>query len=289
MLFPSREQRAAENMPFLDTDGATIHYSRDGQGPPVLLIQGVGVVGNGWRPQIDGLSDRHTLVAFDNRGFGQSTIRDGTLTIEKMAEDALALMDSQRFDRFHVVGHSMGGVIAQEVALRAPERVLSLAFMCTFARGKEGAAMSVPMLVTSLRMRIGTRAMRRNAFLELIMPARYLDEIDRAELAATLAPLFGYDLANQPFFVMQQLKAMARYDAGARLATLSAIPTIVVSASEDRVAPAKNGRALAAAIPGAKYIELEGAGHGVTIHRSGDINRLLADHFATELRSPARR
>ena len=139
--------------------------------------------------------------------------------------------------------------------------------------------MTMPMLATSLRMRIGTRAMRRNAFLELIMPARYLGEIDRAALAQSLAPLFGYDLANQPLFVMQQLKAMARYDAGARLAELSAIPTIVVAASEDRVAPVKNGRALAAAIPGAKYIELADAGHGVTIHRSAEINRLLADHF----------
>jgi aminoacrylate hydrolase len=266
-------------MPLLDTPGATIHYSRDGEGPPVLLIQGVGVVGNGWRPQIDALADRFTLIAFDNRGFGRSTIRDGTLTIERMAADALALMDSQGFDSFHVVGHSMGGVIAQAIALAAPARVRSLAFLCTFARGKDGAAMSMPMLVTSLRMRIGTRAMRRNAFLELIMPAPDLRHVDRAALAARLAPLFGYDLANQPFFVMKQLRAMARYDAGARLGGLSSIPTLVVTASEDRVAPVASGRALAAAIRGAKYVELAGAGHGMPIHRAGDVNRLLADHL----------
>jgi pimeloyl-ACP methyl ester carboxylesterase len=266
-------------MAFLETPSATLHYSQDGQGPPVLLVQGVGVIGNGWRPQIDALSSRFTLVAFDNRGFGKSTIRDGTLTIESMAADAIALMDSLGFDRFHVAGHSMGGVIAQAIALAAPARVRSLAFLCTFARGKDGAAMTIPMLVTSLRMRLGTRAMRRTAFLELIMPARYLRGIDRAALAAKIAPLFGYDLANQPFFVMQQLKAMARYDAGARLAELSAIPTIVVTASEDRVAPVKNGRALAAAIPGSKYIELADAGHGVTIHRADDVNAILSDHW----------
>jgi pimeloyl-ACP methyl ester carboxylesterase len=268
-------------MPFLDTPGATIHYSRDGDGPPVLLIQGVGVIGNGWRPQIDALADRFTLVAFDNRGFGKSAMRDGRLTIESMAADALALMDRLGFDRFHVVGHSMGGVIAQALALDAPTRVLSLAFLCTFVRGKDGAAMSMPMLITSLRMRIGTRAMRRNAFLELIMPARYLRQIDRAALAAEIAPLFGYDLANQPFFVMRQLKAMSRYDAGGRLAGLSTIPTIVVSATEDRVAPVASGRALAAAIPGAKYIELADAGHGMTIHRAEEINRLLANHVGS--------
>jgi len=267
-------------MPFLTTPAATIHYTREGQGPPVLLIQGVGVVGEGWRPQIEGLSNRFALVAFDNRGFGRSVIRDGRLTIEDMAADALAVMAAEGFDSFHVAGHSMGGVIAQAVALHAPARVRSLAFLCTFARGKDGAAMSMPMLITSMRVRIGTRAMRRNAFLELIMPARYLATTDRAALANRLTPLFGYDLANQPFFVMKQLNAMSLYDAGPRLADLSAIPTLVVSASEDRVAPVRNGRALAAAIPGAKYIELTDAAHGVTMHRADEINAILADHWA---------
>jgi aminoacrylate hydrolase len=267
-------------MPLVDTTGGTLFYTKAGQGPPVLLVQGIGVVGEGWRPQIDGLADRFTLVAFDNRGFGRSTIRDRRLTIEDMADDGIALMAAHGFDRFHVAGHSMGGVIAQAIALRVPDRVASLAFLCTFARGKDGAAMSLPMLITSLRMRIGTRAMRRNAFLELIMPRRYLQQVDRAALARTLEPLFGYDLANQPWFVMKQLSAMARYDAGPQLATLSRIPTIVVAAAEDRVSPPPNGRALAAAIPGARYVEIADAGHGVTIHRASDVNALLAAHFA---------
>ena len=201
-------------MPVLETAGAALHYTREGQGPPVLLVQGVGVVGEGWRPQIDGLADRFTVLAFDNRGFGGSTIRDGALSIESMAGDAIALVDALGFERFHVAGHSMGGVIAQAIALRAPARVRSLAFLCTFAHGRDGAALSMPMLITSLRMRIGTRAMRRNAFLELIMPARYLQQTDRAALARRLQPLFGYDLANQPLFVMKQLKAMAAYRRG---------------------------------------------------------------------------
>src|SRR5262245_39113444 len=266
-------------MPTLDTHGATLHYTREGQGTPVLLVQGVGIVGEGWRPQIDALANVFTVVAFDNRGFGKSTMRDGTLTIEDMASDAIALMDALGFDRFHLAGHSMGGVIAQAIALAVPRRVRSLAFLCTFAHGRDGAAMTMPMLITSLRMRIGTRAMRRNAFLELIMPARYLAKTDRPALARSLQPLFGHDLANQPMFVMKQLKAMARYDAGPRLGELSSIPTIVIAASEDRVAPARHGKALAAAIPGARYVELADAGHAVTIHRAEEINTLLAEHF----------
>jgi aminoacrylate hydrolase len=265
----------------IETPGAVLQYLRTGHGPPVLLIQGVGAVGEAWRPQIDGLADRYSLISFDNRGIGGSLIRDGRLTIDDMAADALAIMDAEGITHFHVAGHSMGGVIAQAVALAAPERVKSLAFLCTFARGQDGARMSFAMLVTAIRMRIGTRPMRRNAFLELIMPARYLQTIDRAALAARLHPLFGHDLADQPPIIMKQLRAMSAYDASSRLSQLAHIPTLVLAATEDRIARPEYGRAIAAAIPGARYVEIPDAGHGVPIHRAGDINALLADHFRT--------
>lgn len=274
-------------MPTLDTPGVSLFYSKAGTGPPVLLIQGVGVVGNGWKPQVDSLEDRFTLLSFDNRGMGASIIRDGRLTIEDMAADALAVMDAEGIDRFHVAGHSMGGVIAQALALKAPGRVKSLAFLCTFARGKDGSTVTLAMLATALRMRIGTRAMRRNAFLELIMPERYLRQNDRTALAAQLQPLFGHDLAEQPSIVMKQLSAMSKYDAGAHLAGLGSIPTLVISAAEDRVAPPSTGRALAGAIPGAKYLEISDAGHGLPIHRAVETNALLAEHWAqAELEGP---
>jgi pimeloyl-ACP methyl ester carboxylesterase len=245
----------------------------------VLLVQGVGVVGNGWSPQVEALRTRFTLVSFDNRGIGSSVIRDGRLTIEDMADDGLAIMEAEGLERFHVAGHSMGGVIAQALALKAPGRVKSLAFLCTFARGRDGSTITLPMLATALRMRIGTRAMRRNAFLELIMPERELRQTDRAALADTLRVLFGRDLAEQPPIVMKQLRAMSKYDAGARLAELASIPTLVASAAEDRIASPASGRALAAAIPGSRYVEFAGAGHGLPIHRAAEVNALLAEHF----------
>jgi pimeloyl-ACP methyl ester carboxylesterase len=273
-------------MPTIDTPGASLLYCRTGHGPPVLLIQGVGVVGNGWTPQVDGLRGQFTLVSFDNRGIGESVNRDGRLTVDEMAADALAILDAEGIGRVHVAGHSLGGVIAQALALRAPARVKSLAFLCTFAKGKDGATVTLPMLATALRMRIGTRAMRRNAFLELIMPARYLQQTDRPALAARLAPLFGHDLAEQPPIVMKQLGAMSKYDAGSRLRELGTIPTLVVSATEDRIATPATGRALAAAIPGAKYVEIAEAGHGLPIHRPAEINALLAEHWMQAERQP---
>jgi 3-oxoadipate enol-lactonase len=100
----------------IPTDGATIAFDRAGTGPPVLLIQGVGVIGGGWRPQIDGLASQYSLYTFDNRGIGQSTLNGSGLSIEAMAADALAVMDAAGAARFQVVGHSMGGVRGRDIS-----------------------------------------------------------------------------------------------------------------------------------------------------------------------------
>ena len=199
--------------------------------------------------------------------------------IPDMATDALALMTLVGIERFHVVGHSMGGLIAQEMALRQPARIASLAFLCTFAHGPQGARPSLGMLLTALRTRIGTRRMRRHAFVELVMPIEYLRKTNRAQLAERLRPLFGRDLADQPPIVMKQVRAMAKYDAGDRLHLLGAIPTLVVSAAHDRIARPAFGRELARAIPGAVYVELANAGHGVTIQHANEVNDLLSAHL----------
>ena len=200
---------------------------REGSGVPVILVQGVGVIGEGWRPQIAALRDRYSLVAPDNRGIGGSTLGSGTLTVEDMAADVLAVADAEGFERFHLAGHSMGGLIAQEVALRAPSRVQSLALLCTFLHGKEAARLTPDIMWTGLRTRLGTRAMRRRAFMQLVMPDGYL-RTAAPTLAADLALLFGHDLADQPPIVMKQLRAASRYDASARLGALAHIPTLVV-------------------------------------------------------------
>jgi 3-oxoadipate enol-lactonase len=265
----------------LSTRAGVLAYERTGRrGPAVLLIQGCGVAGNGWRPQVDGLSDRFDLLTFDNRGLGRSELRT-PLTVEGMAEDALAILDAEQVDRAHLVGHSMGGVIAQQLALAAPARVASLSLLCTFARGRQGARLTPALALTALRMRIGSRAMRRQAFVELVMPPSYLARVDRVRLATDLGTIFGRDLADNPPVVMKQVAAMARFDAGSRLSELGRVPVLVISAAEDRIARPRYGRELAAAIPGARYVEIADAGHGVTIQRAGRINTLLAEHIVT--------
>jgi len=267
-------------MPIIETSGARLSYTRVGEGPAVLFVQGVGIVGEGWRPQVDALKSDFTCISFDNRGIGGSTVLGPhPLSVEAMADDALAIMDGERIERFHLVGHSLGGVIAQEIALRVPARVRTLSLLCTFARGKQGARLTWDILVAGLKTKIGTRKMRRKAFLELVMPAKHLAELSDVDAyALELAPLFGHDLADQPAIAMKQLSALGRYDAVARLSSLS-LPTLVVSAAHDRIALPAFGKELAEAIPNAKYVELEDAGHGVPIHRPEVVNDLLRRHF----------
>ena len=274
-------EETSNRMPLVNVDGARISYEKTGTGPAVLLIQGAGVAGSGWRPQMEALRDRYTLFAFDNRGIGGSVLeRGGSVTIEDMTRDALALMDAEAIRQFHVVGHSMGGLIAQALALAVPARIKSVALLCTFVRGAEGARITPALLLTALRMRIGTKRMRRNAFLTLIMPPAHLRAADRVRLACEMAPLFGYDLAAQPHFVMRQVRAMTRYDAAARWSELSGIPTLVASATHDRIALPAYGRTLASLVPNARFVEFSDAGHGVTIQCAEAVSTLLRDHFA---------
>ena len=109
--------------------GCQLAYEDRGTGPPVVFIQGLGIHGRAWKPQVDGLAADYRCLTFDNRGIGRSQPRGCAITIPQMAEDALALMDAQGWERAHLVGQSMGGLVAIEMALRAGRRVRSLALI----------------------------------------------------------------------------------------------------------------------------------------------------------------
>ena len=261
-------------------DGLALAYRSIGSGPPVLCIQGVGVAGEGWRPQIAALAQRHRVLTFDNRGVGATPRGAGPLSIERMAADAAAILDAEGIDRCHVVGHSMGGLIALALALGAKPRVLTLSLLCTFADGAGPTRPTLRMIALGLPTRIGTRRSRRLAMQRLLFPDAYLRQVDRAALAEELNALFGRDLGEAPAIVSEQLKVMGRYDATSRLSTLAGVPTLVVSGRHDPIAPPAYGRAIAAGIPGARYVEFEDASHALTIQQPDRVNTLLLQHLA---------
>ena len=267
-------------MPILENAGCSLSYRVRGDGPPVLMIQGVGVHGPGWDPQTDELSGRFSCLSFDNRGMARSQpMGTEKLTVELMAEDALALADAQGWAGFHVVGHSMGGHVSLALARAHPHRVLSLALLCTAARGKSMPPMTPGFLWVSLRSSLGPRRRRRLAFLEMVLPHELREGGDLNRWAEQLEGIFGHDLADQPPVVSRQIRAYRAFDASPWLGTLGDIPTLVVSATQDPIAPPTLGSALAEEIPGSRYVEISGASHGVTVTHAADVNRLLVEHF----------
>ncbi|MBY0490146.1 MAG: alpha/beta hydrolase [Gemmatimonadaceae bacterium] len=258
--------------------GCPLHYvvRGDTHTNTVLLLQCVGAQGEAWRPQAEFLAQTYRTITVDNRGMAQSVPASAPITVAQMAEDARVILDAEGITRAHVVGHSLGGPVAMQLALDAPDRVASLALLCTFANGRAAAPLTWRMLSLGARTRIGSRASRRRAFLGLIAPPGRIDEF--AARADRLAELFGHDLADQPAIANAQLAAMRACDLTVRLRELSGRPVLVASAAWDPIAPPALGRALAAAIPGATYREVVDASHGWPLTHVDEVNALLSAH-----------
>ncbi|NNB88901.1 alpha/beta fold hydrolase [Corallococcus exiguus] len=259
--------------------GCTLSWFVEGDGPPVVMIQGVGVGATGWRPQVEGLASHFRCLCLDNRGFGASQPPGEALTVELMADDVLALMDAQGWKSAHIMGHSLGGLVALYLAHQARERVRSLALLCTFATGAVPTRLTPGLLLMGLRTQVGTRRMRRHAFLRMVLAPEDLAHADKDALAEQLAELFDHDLADQPPVAMRQFRAMRSADATPFLQGLAGLPTLVVSATHDPIAPPTAGQALAAGIPGARFVELPHASHGVPLRIPDRVNALLKEHL----------
>ena len=259
--------------------GSALSWFVVGDGPPVVLIHGTGISGIAWQPQVDALKHSFSCLCFDNRGIGRSQPAGEAISLEIMAEDVLAIMDAQGWHEAHLCGHSLGGLIALFAARMSPARVRSLSLLCTFASGATPTRMTPWIIGMGIRSRLGTRKMRQNAMLAMVMPEACLQTAERDAWARRIADVFGREIEDQPAIVMKQLAAMQRANATPFLHELRDIPTLVVSARHDRIAPPNAGRALAASLPGSVYVEIADGAHAVTIQLADQVNALLLDHL----------
>ena len=140
-LGDNRHMPTATNATLLHHD-CPLAYTITGEGIPVVLIQGVGVHGNGWLPQVEALARSWRCLTFDNRGMGKSLPIGAPVTVEQMTEDTLAIMDAAGMTSAQIVGHSLGGLVALHLALTARDRARSLALLCTFANGRVATRMT---------------------------------------------------------------------------------------------------------------------------------------------------
>jgi pimeloyl-ACP methyl ester carboxylesterase len=225
-----------------------------GDGPPVLLIMGLGMNATGWWRTIPALSSFRVL-AFDNRGVGRSERAPGPYTVAQMADDAVSVLDSAGVDTAHVYGISLGGMIAQEVALRHPDRVRALVLGATTRGGSAHVAASDD-VVDFIRLRA---QMTAEHAVWASVPINYAPRT-RAEGGHLIAE----DIARRLRFPVEaeyysaQLAAANGHDA--RVEDIRA-PTLVVHGEEDVLIPPANGERLAADIPGAELSSWPGAAH----------------------------
>jgi pimeloyl-ACP methyl ester carboxylesterase len=269
-------------VPNIDIDGTELYYERRGKGEPMLLIQGLGGNSLHWGEGfLGGLEEDFELILFDNRGAGRSAPLAGEHTIADLAGDALGLLDALELDSAHVVGISMGGMVAQELALAAPERVRTLTLGCTFPGGPE-ATMTDMAVVGMLAEAVlsGDQERTLRVGYEVMIAAEYGAQEGAYELYSELA---GQYQAPVPV-LMAQLSAIMGHDTSERLKEIAA-PTLVIHGTEDRLLVAANGELLAKLIPGARLELLEGSGHMFFWEQPERSARLVREHAATAAQS----
>jgi pimeloyl-ACP methyl ester carboxylesterase len=246
-------------MPIQKVGDVNLNYDIYGAGAPLLMIMGLGASSAAWDPElVKDLSRAYRAITFDNRGTGQSDKPDAPYSIEMFADDAAGLLDKLNVPRAHIFGVSMGGMIAQEFALRHPARTATLTLGCTTAGGTHAVPPPPESLkiLTAPREGVSPAEVIRRGW-PLGYTPKYIAE-NRATLEAAIPRLLKYP--TPPFAFQRQLEGTYTLKTYDRLPAIKA-PTLVVTGAEDVLIPAKNSEIIAARIPGAKLHIIAGVGH----------------------------
>jgi pimeloyl-ACP methyl ester carboxylesterase len=259
-------------MPIAEVNGQQLYYELHGEGEPLLLVHGLSVDTLGWALQLPLFSQRFRTIAFDNRDVGRSTRARSDYEIADMAADTLALADELGLDSFHLLGFSMGGAIAQEVALTAPGRVRTLTLCVTYAGA--GAWAREHMAAWSERVLTMTREQRVDELLRYSLKEETYETPDFVTFVRTA--ILASEHPQEPEAFGRQVSASARHDARGRLGELT-MPVHVIGAEHDILLPVWKSQQLAELIPGARFTVLEGAAHGVNIDGAEQFNAAVLD------------
>jgi len=240
-------------MPYAFNNGVRIYWEEGGRGDPLLMIMGLSFTLAMWGELRSVLSKHFRTILLDNRGVGKSDVPLRPFSMRSMARDALCVLDAAGAGIAHVLGLSMGGMIAQELAITSPHRVARLVLGCTQCGGLASALpemRSLRVLVSPFR----TRAARLKAIVPLIYDVGTPEdriERDLETIRANVPSIRGY---------LNQLSAIARWHSYARLSCISS-PTLVIHGETDRLVVPANARILAARIPNSRLVMIPHASH----------------------------
>ncbi|MBN1178983.1 MAG: alpha/beta fold hydrolase [Anaerolineae bacterium] len=258
-------------MPYQSVDNVTMFYRLEGSGPPVLLLHGMGSCADDWFFQFPALVDRYTVLAVDLRGHGRSAAPPAPYTIAGMADEVAALMVALQLDLAHVVGLSLGGLVAQSLAVRHAERVRTLVLVNTFARLRpRGLRGWWYFLKRGVALLTGGVEAQAEVVARGVFP-----KPEHALLRQATAERLR---ANNPAAYRATMRAVVRFDGRRDLARI-AVPTLVIAGVEDTTVHLAAKEALAAGIRGARFEAVPNSGHATPLDQPEVFNRLLREFF----------
>jgi pimeloyl-ACP methyl ester carboxylesterase len=250
-----------------------------GSGEPAVLLMGLGSDLHGWERQVPELARTRRVLVMDNRGVGRSAKPDGPYSTAELGDDVVGVMDAAGIPRAHMVGLSLGGMIAQQVALRHARRVRSLALLATYARldrrTPAGAGTASGGLGLAGLLGAGSSLDMRAAFVflaPLVFSAEFLMR-EKDFLRAQWERSRSYGLSPEGF--LGQLAAAMSHDVLGELATLGA-PTLIVTGTADRLIEPRHSQILCHAVPGSRLVEIEGGTHAINLERAEELNAILS-------------
>jgi 3-oxoadipate enol-lactonase len=262
-------------MSLAELSGLSLHYEEHGDGSPILLIAGIPAIANDWEPVSMRLADMgHRVIAYDNRGSGQSSVTPGPYTTAQMAHDAVYLLDSLGLERADVFGMSMGGMIAQELAIGYPDRVDRLVLGCTHA-GVAHAAAAPAAAGRAFALRTDDWALRMCA----LAPFAFAQDVEPSLLQAFIDKKAGD--AQDPIGYRAQIEAVLAHDTASRLQLIRA-PTLILTGDDDRVIPGESSELLLERIPNAALRVIPGTGHLFFLEQPDQTIKILSDFLGSD-------
>lgn len=265
-------------MPVIRAADSSIDYDVSGEGPPLLLIGGMGFGRWSWFKQSPALSRRFRVISFDIRNIGHLDPDGGAYSVPNLASHAAALLDHLDIEKAHVLGTSLGGFVAQELALRRPELVDRLVLVST----SHGGSDHEPMSLDTLGKMLGWGTVRQEEAVRQGLAVAVSEGYPEAH-SEEFEQMVGWRIADAPPLseYVKQLVAGTRFDLSSAIDELPN-PTLVVHGADDRVVPVSNARSLADKLPDARLRVFEGAGHLVFVERADEVNEEILEFLAPE-------
>ena len=263
-------------MPVTEGAAGSIYWEEHGEGDPLLCVMGLSADSLAWALNTPVFAERHRTIVFDNRDVGRSDRATGDYEITDMAADALAVADAAGAERFHLLGVSMGGAIAQEIALAAPDRVRTLTLAVTFASGGRWAQLLAE--TWTERLRHITYEQHIKELLLLNLSEEFLATEGVFEYALNLQ-LQNPNPRQEPEAFGRQIHASSRHDTRDRLGSLG-MPAQVLGGERDILVPVWKSRELGELIPGSRLTIVPGGPHGICSERAQEFNELVLGFIA---------